>query len=118
MRSRGKAKRAFLPDTYQLRRACQTVPAGVIHLGPVDAGVVGRSKFTYDLWGDTVNVAARLSALGSAAAVLVSETAWARVKERCHGRPLGLVSLKGKGAVEVTECLGFVAPHSSSATTH
>ena len=38
-----------------------------IHVGPVVAGVVGQSKFSFDLWGDTVNVAARLSGLGSEA---------------------------------------------------
>ncbi|MGH6906187.1 MAG: adenylate/guanylate cyclase domain-containing protein, partial [Geminicoccaceae bacterium] len=44
-----------------------------IHVGPVVAGVVGGSKFTFDVWGDTVNVAARLSDLGETGAVHLSD---------------------------------------------
>ena len=54
---------------FAIAEAARANPAGWqirigIHLGPVVAGVVGQSKFTFDLWGDTVNVAARLSDLG------------------------------------------------------
>ncbi len=60
-----------------------------IHVGPVVAGVVGRDKFSFDLWGDTVNVAARLSTLGSDSAVYLSADAWSYVDGRCLGEPLG-----------------------------
>jgi adenylate cyclase len=66
-----------------------------IHVGPVVAGVVGQSKFSFDLWGDAVNVAARLSGLGSNAAIHLSEEAWARVEGRCHCAPLGPIAFKG-----------------------
>jgi adenylate cyclase len=72
-----------------------------IHVGSVVAGVVGRSKFSFDLWGDTVNTAARLSAVGSEGAVYLSGDAWRRLEGRCPGRCLGRVSLKGKGEIEV-----------------
>jgi adenylate cyclase len=72
-----------------------------IHVGSVVAGVVGRSKFCFDLWGDTVNTAARLSAVGSEGAVYLSGDAWRRLEGRCPGRCLGRVSLKGKGEIEV-----------------
>jgi class 3 adenylate cyclase len=74
-----------------------------IHLGPVVAGVVGRSKFSFDLWGDTVNVAARLANIGGPA-IHLSSIAWARVAGRCHGVCLGAVPLKGKGPIEAYRC--------------
>ena len=66
-----------------------------IHVGPVVAGVVGQSKFSFDLWGDTVNVAARLSGLGSEAAIHLSGEAFARVEGRCRCVPLGPIEFKG-----------------------
>ena len=68
------------------------------------AGVIGRSKFNFDLWGDTVNVAARLSQFGSEGAVYLTRDAWQRVGVRCPGDSLGSVPLKGKGEIEVYVC--------------
>jgi adenylate cyclase len=78
-----------------------------IDLGPVVAGVVGRSKFGFDLWGDTVNIAARLSSFGTDGAVYLSSTAWRRLDGRARGQPLGPVALKGKGEIEVFRCEGL-----------
>ena len=75
-----------------------------IHIGPVVAGVVGQSKFTFDVWGDTVNVAARLSDYGVDGAVYLSEAAWRQLAGRARGQPLGPVALKGKGAIAVYRC--------------
>lgn len=75
-----------------------------IHIGSVVGGIVGRSKFTFDLWGDTVNVAARLCALGDGCAVHLSEAASTRL---CSGGPIrsvGAVTLKGKGEYAVFRC--------------
>jgi adenylate cyclase len=75
-----------------------------IHIGPVVAGVVGQTKFTFDVWGDTVNVAARLSDLGETGAVHLSEAAWRRLDGRARGQPLGPVAIKGKGEIAVYRC--------------
>ena len=72
-----------------------------IHFGPVVAGVVGSTKFSFDLWGDTVNVAYRLSTFGSEAATYLSARAWTQVADRVRGQVLGPVSIKGKGEVEI-----------------
>src|SRR4029077_17291874 len=75
-----------------------------IHIGPVVAGIVGRTKFSFDLWGDTVNVAARLSAIGEEDAVQLSADAFERVRDRCTVRAVGRTLLKGKGEIEVYQC--------------
>jgi adenylate cyclase len=79
-----------------------------IHIGPVVAGVVGRTKFSFDLWGDTVNVAARLSALRGEDVVHLSADAFEQVRDRCRGVRLGAARLKGKGNLEVYRCEGVI----------
>ncbi len=60
-----------------------------IHTGPVMAGVVGKMKFTYDIWGDAVNIAALLEANGVAGQISLSESTFHHVKNvfeiKCHG---------------------------------
>jgi class 3 adenylate cyclase len=68
-----------------------------VHTGPVVAGVVGTRKFSYDLWGDTVNVASRLESLGVAGAVQVSETTCLRIRDVFDAEPRGTIELKGGG---------------------
>jgi len=71
-----------------------------VHTGPLVAGVIGTHKFSYDLWGDTVNVASRLESGGTAGAVHVSETTWLRLGGTFTGTACGPVELKGVGALE------------------
>jgi hypothetical protein len=80
-----------------------------IHLGPVVAGVVGSRKFTFDVWGDTVNLAERLSSFGREPGIHLSAGAWRQVADRAHGDLLGPVTLKGKGEVEVIRCAALQA---------
>jgi adenylate cyclase len=71
-----------------------------IHTGPLVAGVIGTRKFSYDLWGDTVNVASRLESHGIPGAVQMSEATWLRVRGTVEARPRGPLELKGRGSVE------------------
>ena len=74
-----------------------------IHNGPVVAGVVGSKKFTYDIWGNTVNVAARIESKGEAGRVNVSETVYARVKDDLSYifTNRGKIEAKGVGEVQM-----------------
>lgn len=77
-----------------------------LHGGPVVAGVIGTTKFAYDVWGDTVNVAARLETASEPNRIHVSGTLASRLEDRFRLGPRGSVELKGKGLVETCFLLG------------
>ena len=68
-----------------------------INSGPVVAGVIGVSKFTYDLWGDTVNVAARMEATGFAGRIQVTDVTYELLKDKYLCEKRGVIQVKGKG---------------------
>lgn len=68
-----------------------------IDTGPVVAGVIGRAKFIYDLWGDTVNTASRMESHGLPGAIQVTERAFERLRDRYDLRQRGTIEVKGKG---------------------
>jgi adenylate cyclase len=72
-----------------------------IHSGPVVAGIVGFKKYAYDIWGDTVNTAARMESSGQAGRVNISESTYQLVRDhfRCEDR--GAFEVKGKGMVRM-----------------
>jgi guanylate cyclase len=80
---------ARMPTPFRMRIGIDT--------GPVVAGVIGSQKFSYDLWGDTVNIASRMESHGVPGCIQVTE----RVVEALSGRyvfePRGLVDVKGMG---------------------
>jgi class 3 adenylate cyclase len=72
-----------------------------IHSGPVVAGVVGSRKFAFDIWGDTVNIAARVEQAGEGGKINISGEAYAIVNQffPCHYR--GKIAVKNKGEIDM-----------------
>ena len=70
-----------------------------LHVGSVVAGVIGIRKFSYDVWGDTVNTASRLELHGVPGRVHVSEAVYTRLRDRFRFVARGSVDLKGRGAM-------------------
>jgi len=77
-----------------------------IGTGAVVAGVVGRKKFIYDLWGDTVNIASRITSEGVPGAIHVDEPTYLRLQDRYAFDPPQTIYLKGKGDTKVYRLTG------------
>jgi adenylate cyclase len=70
-----------------------------VHSGPVVAGVVGQERYQFDIWGDTVNVAARMSEKSVPGSVAVTKDVWERIGRDFDGEALGEMEVKGKGRI-------------------
>jgi class 3 adenylate cyclase len=68
-----------------------------INTGPAIAGVIGTKKFSYDLWGDSVNTASRMESYGVPGSIQVSERTYNQLKGEFDFEERGAVSVKGKG---------------------
>lgn len=82
-----------LPPFWQIRVG--------VHTGPVIAGVVGRRKYQYDVWGDTVNTAARMEQAAWPGSVCVAAETWKMLSGACEGVGQGTLNIKGKGEMEL-----------------
>lgn len=83
-----------------------------INSGPVVAGVIGRRRFLYDLWGDAVNMASRMEAHGSPGKIQITRATWELIRDDFLCEPRGFVEVKGKGRVEAWYLSGTREPAS------
>jgi adenylate cyclase len=79
-----------------------------IHSGSAMAGVIGRRKFAYDLWGDAVNVASRMESHGVPGRVHVSEAVEAALRDEYRFEERGIIEVKGLGQMRTYFLLGRI----------
>jgi len=79
-----------------------------ISTGPVVAGVIGTSKFAYDIWGDTVNMASRMEQTGIVDEIQISETTFEAIKNQYVVEKRESVQVKGKGAINTYLVKGII----------
>lgn len=84
-----------------------------LNCGPVVAGVIGSSKFIYDLWGDTVNMASRMESTGQPGTIQLTEAMAEAIRDRFDVELRGTFDIKGKGPTAVWILRGARSPRSS-----
>lgn len=77
-----------------------------IHAGPAVAGVIGQTKFAYDVWGDVVNTAHRMESGGIPGRIHATEAVWTRLKDQFVFEERGTIELRGKGSMKAYFLIG------------
>jgi adenylate cyclase len=85
-----------------------------INSGPVVAGIIGRKKFTYDLWGESVNLASRMESHGRARCIQITRSTYELIKDAFYCEAMGLIEVKGAGQMEVWHVLGSRRPDTAA----
>ena len=71
-----------------------------VNSGSAVGAVIGTTKFAYDLWGDTINVASRMESSGEPGRIQVAQGAFSRLRDKYVLEPRGMIEIKGKGEME------------------
>jgi class 3 adenylate cyclase len=87
-------------DTYNAETGQQLQMRVGMHTGTVVAGIVGKQKYSYDLWGDVVNTASRLESAGQPGRIHVTEAVRVRLSDEYGFASRGPIDIKGKGLME------------------
>lgn len=97
-----KAMAEFVAATRKSAEVAHTFEVRIgIHTGPVVAGVVGTQKFAYDIWGDTVNIAARMESASEPGKINISESTYLLVKEVIACTYRGEIDVKNRGTLKM-----------------
>jgi class 3 adenylate cyclase len=80
-----------------------------LNTGPVVAGIIGRHKFSYDLWGDTVNTASRMESHGEPGTIQITEATAKKLQGKFRLKRRGSIDVKGKGRLNTYLLLGEVS---------
>jgi Adenylate and Guanylate cyclase catalytic domain len=103
----------FWISSCGVRRAADRVG---INSGPVVAGIIGRKKFTYDLWGESVNLASRMESHGRTRCIQITRSTHELIEDAFNCEAVGLIEVKGVGHMEVWHVLGRKKPATAAAT--
>ena len=95
-------------DAYAVKAGMRLALRIGIHSGPVVAGVIGRQKFSYDLWGDTVNTASRMESHGVPGRIQATPDTYARLRDRYQFEERGRITVKGKGEMTTYFLVGHL----------